>query len=221
VEQLENLMNKYPENELMIKEQIMRRGVTDENVISAFRATPREFFVHGLSKQIIYFDSPQSIGYGQTISQPYMVALMTEQLRLTGKEKVLEIGTGSGYQTAVLARLAKQVYTVERISELSLRARQNLDRLGITNVSFAVADGSLGLPEFAPYDRIIVTCAMPENKLSVSPLLEQIADNGFILAPVGSEFFQILTRVRKIRRRIEKEQISSCVFVQMIGKYGW
>lgn len=208
-------------NETMIQTQLIARGIRDERVLDAFREVPRELFLPEDMRAFAYLDSPQAIGYGQTISQPYMVAIMTELLNLKGTERVLEIGTGSGYQAAILARLAKEVYSIERIEPLANFARENLKKIDINNVKIFVGDGSEGLPKFAPYDRIIITCAVPYNKLENSPLLDQLTEQGFILAPVGSEYYQELTKIYKEGEQIRRKEFGGCVFVKMVGKYGW
>jgi len=204
--------------ERMVEEQIKARGVRDKRVIDAFLRVPRHEFVPPESKVEAYNDYPLSIGGGQTISQPYMVALMTELLRLKGDEKVLEIGTGSGYQTAILAELAGEVYTVERIETLLQRAKNVLDRLGLKNIFYKVGDGSEGWREYAPFDGIIVTAASPEVP---APLLEQLGEGGRLVIPVGEKYSQNLVRVIKKGERFKEENFGPCVFVPLIGEFGW
>jgi len=165
-----------------------------------------------------YDDSALPIGEGQTISQPYMVAVMTELLALHGTEKVLEIGTGSGYQAAVLAELVKEVYTVERITVLAKRAEGRYRELGYDNIHVKVADGTLGWPDAAPFDRIIITAGTPKVP---EPLLQQLADQGMLIAPVGDRFSQQIIKVRKIGEKVVEEYHTPCVFVPLIGEYGW
>ncbi len=203
----------------MVDNQLVPRGIHDELVLSAFRKVPRHCFV---SKEVrtenAYSDHPLSIGKGQTISQPYMVALMVELLQLKGEEKVLEVGTGSGYQAAILAELANQVYTVERIASLAERAEQVLPELGYNNVKVGIRDGTLGWEEFSPYDGIVVSAAAP----SIPPvLIEQLSSKGRLVIPVGGTFSQMLTLVVKEQGKVVSSDICSCVFVPLIGKQGW
>lgn len=204
--------------EHMVKEQIVSRGIKDPRVIEAFLKVPRHRFV--LEKDIYeaYDDHPLPIGEGQTISQPYMVALMTECPGLEGGERVLEIGTGSGYQSAILAELAKEVYTVERFPRLAERAGIILSELGYKNVCIKLGDGSLGWEEFSPYDGIIVTAASPEIP---PPLIGQLGERGRLVIPLGESFSQVLTVVEKCKDKIDSRQICGCVFVPLVGKYGW
>ena len=204
----------------MVKNQLRKRDIDDERVLEAMGRVPREKFVPPDRRAEAYNDSAMSIGEGQTISQPYMVALMTQELHPEPDDRVLEVGTGSGYQAAVLAELVEHVYTVERIQKLSDRARQTLvEGLGYDNLSFRVGDGTLGWPDEAPFDGIIVTAAAPE---APEPLLDQIAQGGEMLAPVGTPYTQMLTRYRRKRTgSISTESIGSCVFVKLIGEEGW
>jgi protein-L-isoaspartate(D-aspartate) O-methyltransferase len=204
----------------MVKNQLQRRDIDDERVLDAMGRVPREKFVPPERRDAAYNDSAMAIGEGQTISQPYMVALMTQELYPEPDDRVLEVGTGSGYQAAVLAELVEHVYTVERIQELSDRAREILvDDLGYTNLSFAVGDGTLGWPEQSPFDGIIVTAGAPEAPPS---LLEQLAQGGRMVIPVGTPYTQMLTRYRRKRTgSISSESIGSCVFVKLIGEEGW
>ena len=202
----------------MVKNQIKTRGVTDERVLEALRKVPRHEFIQEIHQSEAYADHPLPIGSGQTISQPYIVALMTEQLELKDDEKVLEIGTGSGYQAAILAELAREVHSVERVSELAEKARENLRRLGIKNVSVHIGDGTLGWLEEAPYDAIIITAgtpAMPEG------LADQLSDGGRLVAPVGSRWRQMLELWIKREGEIEKIEVLPVVFVPLIGEKGW
>ena len=202
----------------MIEHQIRRRGIADPRVLAAMAEVPRERFVPSADADDAYGDHPLGIGCGQTISQPYMVGLMTESLRLTGDEKVLEIGAGSGYQAAILAKLCRQVYSVERVPALAERARQTLADLGCDNVEVVVGDGSLGWPEAAPYDRIIVTAAAPKV---ADPWIEQLVDGGRLVVPLGDRWGQMLTVVTKRGAKTRHESICGCVFVPLVGEHGW
>ncbi len=211
--------NSYSEERReMVETQIIARGVSDRKVIEAFLNIPRHLFVPPEYRDQAYRDYPLPIGYGQTISQPYMVAVMTELLELDNNHKVLEIGTGSGYQTAILAWIAKEVYTVEKIPELSARAQKILGKLGFKNVHFKVGDGSLGWPEHAPYDRIIVTAAAPYIP---PPLVEQLKDGGIIVIPVGDRNSQMLVRGVKTDGTLKTEELFPCAFVPLKGEYGF
>jgi protein-L-isoaspartate(D-aspartate) O-methyltransferase len=165
-----------------------------------------------------YNDHPLPIGHKQTISQPYIVALMTEALELEGTEKVLEIGTGSGYQTAILAELSKAVYTVERIEPLLVKSKQLLRELGYTNIQFKVSDGTIGWEEFAPYDAIMVTAGAPKIP---QPLLDQLADGGRMVIPIGNRYSQDLIRVKRDKNRFLEKNLGGCRFVDLIGNHGW
>jgi protein-L-isoaspartate(D-aspartate) O-methyltransferase len=202
----------------MVAEQVVRRGVADPSVLDAMRSIPRHLFVDAALRDKAYGDHPLPIGDGQTISQPFMVARMTELLRLTGKEKVLEIGTGSGYQAAVLARLAARVCTVERIPKLAARARETLEAIGASNVWVRTANGTFGWPDEAPFDRIVVTAGGPAVP---PPLFEQLAEGGRMVIPIGSEDSQRLQVVDKIGGEARLTEDSGCVFVKLIGKYAW
>ena len=204
--------------ERMVQNQLVARGIKDPRVVDAMRRVPRHLFVDEALIDQAYQDHPLPIGYGQTISQPYIVALMSESLLLTGRDKVLEIGTGSGYQAAILGELAEKVYSVERISQLLLRARKLLDGLGYTNVFLKLDDGTWGWEEFAPYNAIIVTAASPQVP---EPLLKQLADPGILVIPVGDEFSQDLIRVRKKRGEYMKENLGGVRFVKLVGDHGW
>jgi len=206
------------ERKLMVQEQLIPRGITDKRVLAAFMKVPRHKFVPVRYMEEAYGDYPVSIGEGQTISQPYMVALMTQCLELKENDKVLEIGTGSGYQAAILAELADKVYTTERISALSKNAQGVLQKLGYTNIKLKLGDGSLGWEEFTPYDGIIVTCAAPS---APEPLKKQLKENGRLVIPVGESFSQTLAVVKKRKGKFTEEDICGCVFVPLVGKYGW
>jgi protein-L-isoaspartate(D-aspartate) O-methyltransferase len=209
----------YPENrqaKRMVKTQIQARGVQHSGVVEVMARIPRHRFVSGVNTIEAYGDYPLSIGYGQTISQPYMVALMTEELHLTGAERVLEVGTGSGYQTAVLAELALEVFTVELIPELLGRSRKLLEGLGYTNIHYRDGDGSSGWSEHAPYDRILVAAAA-----STVPreLTSQLADNGILVIPVGdSRNYQTLLIVRRVGGRLDTRESIGCRFVPLVRK---
>lgn len=202
----------------MVKTQLVPRGIKDERVLNAMSKVPRHFFVDPPGYGQAYDDSALSIGEGQTISQPYMVAVMTELLELKGYEKVLEIGTGSGYQTAVLSELAKEVYTIERVAILAQRAEERFHTLGYDNIHIKVGDGTLGWQEEAPFDRVIITAGTPKPP---DPLIEQLSDNGILVAPVGDRFSQQLIKLRKRGGKTLQEYHTPCVFVPLIGKYGW
>lgn len=202
----------------MVEHQLIPRGIKDPRVLDAMRRVPRHIFAGGHILASAYDDMALSIGEGQTISQPYMVAIMTELLALKGSEKVLEIGTGSGYQGAVLAELAKTVYTIERIGVLGDRAALQYRTLGYDNIHVRIGDGTLGWPEEAPFDRIIITAASPEIP---KPLMDQLAINGIFVFPVGSRYSQQLLKITKTEQGNKEEYHTPCVFVPLIGKYGW
>ncbi len=202
----------------MVEEQLVRRGITDARVLEAMRKIPREKFVEKAFEDRAYGDHPLPIGEGQTISQPYMVALMTGLLELTGAEKVLEVGTGSGYQTAVLAELARRVCSIERIPSLAGRARATLEDLSYTNVWIRIANGSLGWPDEVPFDRILVTAAAPA---APPPLFDQLVEGGRMVLPIGNATAQTLTVIEKVNGVVRTREEAGCVFVKLIGKYGW
>ncbi len=202
----------------MVKEQVIKRGITDSPSLRAMRLVPRHLFVDPAFLPRAYSDHPLPIGYDQTISQPYIVALMSQELALTGSEKVLEIGTGSGYQATILAVIGCSVYTIERIPELSERAAEVIRSLGLKNVFFRVGDGSLGWKEKAPFDRIIVTAGAPAVP---ELLLEQLAPQGRIVIPVGGRAAQQLLIVIRDGNSIEKRYVAGCSFVPLIGEMGW
>ncbi len=213
---MENQFEKQRQD--MVEFQIRARRIKNQRVLQAMSTVPREKFIPPSSRYAAYDDRPVPIGFGQTISQPYMVALMTEELEPTPESKVLEIGTGSGYQTAILAYLSKEVYTVERIPELSKSAQEVIKELGITNVHFKIDDGTLGWPEFAPYDRIMVTAGAPDIP---EPLIDQLVDGGIMIIPVGPETYQRLYKIRKEKDKIQKTPLIECRFVKLIGEQGW
>lgn len=204
--------------ENMVAEQLVPRGISDSRVLDAFRSVPRHEFVPPKYSQDAYCDYPLPVGRDQTISQPYMVALMTELLRLKAGDKVLEIGTGSGYQMAILSRIAGAVYSVERIPELADAAEATLKRLGYDNCFIRTGDGTMGWPENAPYDGIIVTAGSPEVPRS---LISQLAEGARLVIPVGGQLGQVLTVVRKKDASADVEEVCGCVFVPLIGKEGW
>lgn len=202
----------------MVEEQLVARGISDPKVLEVMGRLPRHLFVDpGLASQA-YEDHPLNIGSRQTISQPYMVALMTSLLELRGGERVMEIGTGSGYQTAVLAELCRGVWTVERVAPLSNRARKNLYAMATVNVHLRIGDGTLGWPEEAPFDGILVTAASREIP---PPYREQLAEGGRIVIPLGDAVDQVLVRVVKTAGRFHQEEITGCRFVKLVGQYGW
>ncbi|MCB2189882.1 MAG: protein-L-isoaspartate(D-aspartate) O-methyltransferase [Deltaproteobacteria bacterium] len=202
----------------MVEEQIRARGIRDERLLKIMSELPRHLFLDEALQNQAYQDNPMPIGESQTISQPYMVALMSEAMGLTGREKVLEIGTGSGYQTAILAKLADWVYSVERIGVLSRRAMKVLEQLKIFNVNLKIDDGTLGWPEHAPYDAIMVTAGAPHLP---RPLLEQLAEGGRLVVPVGDRYVQTLWRVTRRGEEFVEEDLGGCRFVQLIGEHGW
>ena len=202
----------------MVKAQLIPRGIADKGVLEAMKKVPRHRFVPENVVESAYEDCPLPIGEGQTISQPYMVALMTECLGLGGKEKVLEIGTGSGYQAAVLAELATEIYTIERVEKLRNRAGEILKACGYTNIQLKVGDGSKGWPEFSPYDGIIVTAGSPDIP---RPLTEQLAEGGRLVIPVGGCYSQDLVIMEKKGGELKRKDVCGCVFVPLVGKYGW
>ncbi|MFH1730825.1 MAG: protein-L-isoaspartate(D-aspartate) O-methyltransferase [Planctomycetota bacterium] len=206
------------ERERMIAAQIASRGINDRRLLAAMRKVPRHLFCRPPGHPEAYCDYPLSIGEGQTISQPYIVALMTDRLRLTGAERVLEIGTGSGYQTAILAELAAEVVSVERIDALAERARKTLQEQGYENVRVEVGDGTLGRPDGAPYDRVIVTAGSPEVPPS---LMQQLGDGGIMVIPVGPRYLQSLTVVTRRGDKFDEQADCACTFVKLIGKEGW
>ena len=204
--------------ERMVERQLKARGLTDKRLLAAFRKVPRHAFVPSELQRDAYADHPLPIGSGQTISQPYIIALMVSRLRLQGHERVLEIGSGSGYQTAILAELALDVYSVERLPELLSGVKARLDALGYLNVHLATANGSMGWPEHAPYDAILVSAAAPEVP---RPLVEQLNDPGRMVVPVGPATGQMLTEVEKRQGNVRQAGIAGCVFVPLLGHYGW
>lgn len=204
--------------ERMVQTQLVARGISDPKVLYAMGKVPRHLFVEEALQSQAYGDFPLPIGEQQTISQPYIVAFMTEALGLTGEEKVLEIGTGCGYQAAILAELAPEIYSIERLYTLASRARQILGSLRYFNVKIKVGDGTLGWPEEAPFDAIIVTAAAPGIP---KPLLDQLAMGGRLIIPVGDRSSQTLDVVHKTPEGLEHDYRGGCRFVKLIGSYGW
>ncbi|MCS6937201.1 MAG: protein-L-isoaspartate(D-aspartate) O-methyltransferase [Candidatus Bipolaricaulota bacterium] len=199
-------------------QHLAAQGITDKNVLHAMQRIPRHLFVANSLWDQAYADHPLPIEQNQTISQPYIVALMTQALQLQKSDRVLEIGTGSGYQTAILAELAGQVYTIERFPQLSQKAQRLLREAGYTNIRYRVGDGSLGWPEEAPFDKIIVTAAAPEVP---SSLLAQLADPGRMVIPVGGRQVQTLLLIRRENQELFKEELCACSFLPLVGKEGW
>jgi protein-L-isoaspartate(D-aspartate) O-methyltransferase len=212
------VINDGKERNRMVDDQLLWRGVTDERVLAAMRKVPRHEFLPEAIRGMAYQDSALPLGEGQTMSQPYMVALMSELLVLKGTERVLEIGTGSGYQAAVLAELCEKVYTVERIKPLAERARATLDRLGYRHVAIKVYDGTYGWKEMAPFDAIMVTAGAPDVP---APLVDQLKEGGRMVIPVGERYGQVLLKVVKTASGPVTERNIPCTFVPLIGNHGW
>ncbi len=210
------------QREIMVQTQLMGRGIKNDRILSAFREIPRDMFVPDDFKLHSYADFPLSIACGQTISQPYIIAFMIQIVDVTDKDKVLEIGTGSGYQTAILSMLAEEVYSVERIQELSLGAKRVLKKLEISNVHFRVGDGTRGwekaYPKCEEFDKIIVSAGSPSIPES---LLQQLADNGKLIIPSGSQEMQSLEMITRKGDQYIKESFGNCTFVPLIGEQGW
>ncbi len=202
----------------MVERQLIGRGIRDRRVLEQMRCVPRHLFVDPAQRRYAYDDAPLPTRHGQTISQPYMVARMTEWLGPEPTDRVLEIGTGCGYQTMILARLATQVETIERDAELADLARDNLARLGVDNVRVHVGDGSLGRPDAAPYARVLVTAAAPE---APRPLVDQLADGGCMVIPLGHRAAQRLYRIGREGERVHRRRGLACRFVPLIGRAGW
>jgi protein-L-isoaspartate(D-aspartate) O-methyltransferase len=202
----------------MVERQLAQRGITDERVLQVMREVPRHRFVPEDLWDMAYRDTPLPIGHGQTISQPYIVAYMTQMLHLDPDDRVLEVGTGSGYQVAILSRLAKQVYTIERVEELARHAEQVLQELGYDNVLVRVGDGGYGWPEAAPFDAIIVTAAAPEVP---PPLIVQLAESAPLVAPIGPAGYQELVRLYRRGDRTQIERLAPVAFVPLVGEHGW
>jgi len=202
----------------MVSRQLEFRGIVNQGVLDAMRRIPRHLFIDSDLVHRAYNDTPLPIGHSQTISQPYIVALMTQLLQLKPEDTVLEIGTGSGYQAAVLSELAAKVYTVERIPELAERARGVLEQVGADNVQVVLGDGSVGLEKYAPYDAIIVTAAAPDVP---EPLKKQLDDGGTLVIPAGGRGTQYLERWVRERDRLQMERMVPVAFVPLLGKHGW
>jgi protein-L-isoaspartate(D-aspartate) O-methyltransferase len=209
---------RYERQRRQLIEVIADQGIDDLEVLRAFDLTPRHLFLPESVQHRAYEDAPIPIGFQQTASQPSLQALYLKQLQLEPSDRVLEIGTGSGFQTALLAQLAAHVYSVERIRELSVRARQAIDQLRLTNVALLVGDGTIGWSRFAPYDAILVAAGAPSVPHA---LIDQLAMGGRLLIPVGTLEEQQLTMVRKTEAGITTEDVARCVFVPLLGKYGW
>lgn len=212
------MSGEQPAGRRRLVETLQERGVRDLAVLHAFDATPRHLFVPTGMRHRAYEDSALPIGNGQTISQPSTHARYLELLALTGKERVLEIGTGSGYQTVLLSHLASQVFTIERVGSLVSQARDAIRAAGASNVSLLSGDGTLGWREYAPYDAILVTAGSPEVPV---PLAEQLAEDGRLLIPIGERDEQILALFTKRGTELERRDIGAARFVPLIGKYGW
>jgi len=215
-------MDKYRKQRIkMVDSQIRSRGIRDERVLKTMEMIPRHLFVdEGLINQA-YNDNPLPIGERQTISQPYIVALMTEALELTGNEKVLEIGTGCGYQSAILSKLADRVFSIERIASLAGKARMLLDSLDCFNVLIRVGDGTYGWREEAPFDAVMIAAGAPDVP---RPILEQLAVGGRLVIPVGSQYSQVLLKLTRLSEDIEdvkREDLGGCRFVNLVGEHGW
>jgi protein-L-isoaspartate(D-aspartate) O-methyltransferase len=206
------------EREKMVETQIRRRGIADSRVLRAMSAVPRHDFVPEQFRTEAYADKPLPIGEGQTISQPFMVAAMTEALELAGDERVLEIGTGSGYQAAVLSLLVREVITVESRTPLALAAQERLTRLGFTNVHVHNGDGSAGLPDTGPYDAILVTAGAPEIP---AIFVNQLCEGGRVVIPVGDQENQNLIQAKLGRGQLAQRTLLGCRFVPLLGRYGW
>jgi protein-L-isoaspartate(D-aspartate) O-methyltransferase len=212
-------MIDFPKARLkMVEEQIILRGIKDPRLIAAIKKVPRHLFVEEALQNQAYNDHPLPIGEKQTISKPYMVALMTEAMQLAGKERVLEIGAGSGYQTAILAEMATEVFSVERIRSLAIKARKLLYELGYFNVDIKIFDGTYGWVEKGPFDAIIVTAGAPDIP---QPLFDQLSMGGRLVIPIGDAFVQDLFRITKTEEGMKKEDLGGCRFVKLIGRYGW
>ncbi len=212
------MINFKKARERMVETQLVARGIRDPRVLESMRKVPRHLFVDEALQDQAYNDHPLPISDKQTISQPYVVALMTESLKLTGHEKVLEIGTGSGYQAAVLAELAGRVFSIERHPGLALRANHVLQKLGCRNVIIRVGDGSMGWPDDAPFDAVMVTAGTPEVP---QPLVDQLSVGGRLIVPVGDRISQDLILVERRSEGITKTNMGGVRFVDLVGKWGW
>jgi len=206
------------QRERMVEKQLRGRDITDKQVLNVFLKLERHRFVEESLWDRAYDDTPLPIGKNQTISQPYIVALMSQALEMKGSERILEIGTGSGYQAAILAMLGGQVFTVERHASLAQKARKIFDGLSLHNIAIRIGDGTIGWKEFAPYDRVVVTAASPGRPNS---LLDQLTDGGMLVIPIGEEYSQTLYKYTKKGTSVERESICPCSFVPLIGLEGW
>jgi protein-L-isoaspartate(D-aspartate) O-methyltransferase len=207
-----------PERERMVREQLEKKGIRDPRVLEAFRTVPRHLFVKPSDAESAYEDRPLALAEGQTISQPYMVALMSQALDVAPGVRALEVGTGSGYQAAILAALGARVYTVERLPGLAAEAQRRLEAAGFTGIHFRVGDGTLGWPEEAPFDRIVVTAGAPDVPIA---LLSQLGEGGILVVPIGDDRKQDLVRFRRGEGRVTRERLCACSFVKLIGAEGW
>jgi protein-L-isoaspartate(D-aspartate) O-methyltransferase len=213
-----NTNSRADERFRMVERQIIARGITNPRILTAMRQIPRHFFIPPPYDRTAYDDNPLPIGNGQTISQPYIVALMTDLLNPGPDDRVLELGTGSGYQTAILAALAKHVVTIERIPAVADLARSNLSRSGITNIDLIVGDGTTGYPPSAPFNAILITAAAPQIP---QPLIDQLAEGGRLVVPVGGQDLQELVRITRTGNRTMESRYGGVRFVPLIGRYGW
>ena len=204
--------------ERMVQEQLVSRGIKDTRVLGVMARVPRHLFLESELRDQAYEDHPLPIGANQTISQPYMVALMAEALELKGTERVFEVGTGSGYLAAVLSELCAEVFSVENVEKLASKARNLLTSLGYRNVSVLMGDGTLGWEEHSPYDAVVISAAAP---CIPRPLLEQLKTPGYLVFPMGEKELQTLVRIRKDKAGIREEYLGECQFVKLKGQYGW
>ncbi len=204
--------------EKMVKDQLVARGIKNKRVLQVMGKIPRHLFIEEALAGEAYNDHPVPIGEKQTISQPYIVALMTEALKLKRDENTLEIGTGSGYQTAILAELSSRVYTIERIEFPLMNARKILAKLGYTNILFKIFDGTTGWREYAPFDTIMVTAGAPDLP---KPLIDQLADNGRMVIPIGDRYSQEMIKIIRKGKSLKQKNLGGCRFVNLIGIHGW
>lgn len=215
---MHHILNYRLHRQKMVKNQLIARGISNSRVLAVMGEIPRERFIEEALVREVYSDRPLPIGHRQTVSQPYIAAYMTEALGLTGKEKTLEIGTGSGYQTAILAELSNKVYTIERIRPHMVKARKILSELGYHNILFKIFDGTFGWKEYEPYDAIIVTAGAPKIP---QHFLDQLADGGRLIIPVGSKSSQELIKVTRQKHNYIQEELGGCRFVNLVGRHGW
>lgn len=202
----------------MVRQQIAARGIKDQRVLEAMLHVPRHLFVPEEMRDRAYEDSPLPIGDGQTISQPYMVAWMSELLEVKECDRILEIGTGSGYQAAILCELGGEIFSIEKYADLARAAEERLRSLGYHNLHIRIGDGTLGWPEEAPFDDIIVTAGSPSVP---QPLLEQLAEGGRLVIPVGPSGMQMLQKIRREGKEFQTSEEGTCVFVPLVGRFGW